>query len=404
VRYEVRRADFVLSFADRLSRERSLFDRSDVADQFDVAIGNPPYFKIAKSDPRAVVADAVVHGQPNIYALFMAIAGRLLSREGQMVFITPRSFASGHYFKRFREEFFRDMRPDAIHAFGSRKEAFRRDDVLQENIILRASRRSPRRGRGCDVVSISTSSGSADLSDARSRQVPISAVLDTATPEQFLFVPTSDEDDQAIAIVDSWTGTLHRHGLEISTGPVVAFRATDLIHEKQDEAVSRVPLLWMQHVRAMRIDWPLIETRKEQFIDAAAGERSLLVPDRNYVVLRRFSAKEEARRLVAAPLVAGRLGFKAIGLENHLNYIHRPKGQLDEDETWGLAAIYNSLVLDRYFRALNGSTQVNATELRAIPLPDRDTILEIGRRVRGITDPVRIDRSVADTLGLVDRP
>ena len=113
-------------------------------------------------------------------------------------------------------------------------------------------------------------------------------------------------------------------------------------------------------------------------IHQAVWAKALLTPNRNYVLLRRFSAKEEARRLTAAPYIAADFGVPAVGLENHLNYVHRPGGTLSEDEAWGLAALYNSRLLDIWFRTVNGNTQVSATELRAMPLP------AVGRRSRAL--------------------
>ena len=68
--------------------------------------------------------------------------------------------------------------------------------------------------------------------------------------------------------------------------------------------------------------------------------------------------------------------------ENHLNYVHRPGGALSEDEAWGLAALHNSRLLDTWFRAVNGNTQVSATELRAMPLPAHGTNVALGQRVK----------------------
>ena len=70
---------------------------------------------------------------------------------------------------------------------------------------------------------------------------------------------------------------------------------------------SRVPLLWMQHVRPMRTDWPSSEAGKPQWIEITEESMKLLVEDATYVLMRRFSAKEEERRLVAAPLIRGSL-------------------------------------------------------------------------------------------------
>ena len=111
------------------------------------------------------------------------------------------------------------------------------------------------------------------------------------------------------------------------------------------------------------------------------------MPNGNYVLLRRFSSKEQPRRLTAAPYIARAIAISALGIENHLNYVHRPNGGLSEDETWGLAALYTSRLLDTYFRCVNGNTQVSATELRAMPLPTHDVIVALGRRVKQSPDP-----------------
>jgi len=148
----------------------------------------------------------------------------------------------------------------------------------------------------------------------------------------------------------------------------------------------------------MQATWPL-NRRKPEYI-LCAGAEKLLVPNENYVLLRRFSAKEEARRLTAAPWIAKDPSLTEIGLENHLNYVHRPGGELSQDEAWGLAALYNSRLADAWFRAVNGNTQVSATELRAMPLPEHDRIVAIGERVKCMADPLAaLDEVVASTVG-----
>ena len=164
------------------------------------------------------------------------------------------------------------------------------------------------------------------------------------------------------------------------------FRAVPFLAEEGKVPDSHVPLLWMQHVTPMLVTWPLAGQRKPQFFVVADESMKLLVPDKTYVLLRRFSAKEDRRRLVAGPFFSGQLRSASIGLENHLNYIHRPGGTLTGDEARGLAVLFNSSVLDTYFRTMNGNTQVSATELRSIPLPDWDLIVKIGRNAKSLPD------------------
>lgn len=333
---------------------------------FDFVISNPPYFKMPPSEVRG-------GDSPNIYTRFMEVASRLLKPLGSMCFIIPRSFASGLYFKRFRKTFHARMTLERVHVFASRKDAFKADGVLQENIIVLYRREAP---AGGDIV-ISTSLGASNLDSVESLRVRRTDVFNRGDSNALLFLPESRDD---LALLDSlrrWPGRLRDHGLEISTGPVVPFRAESLLLGEPNGEPS-VPLLWMQHVRANGVTWPAPNgLRKPQHIRADAPPK-LLVPNRTYVLLRRFSAKEEARRLTAAVLRRGQVPGKVVGLENHLNFIHRPEGELRIEEARGLAAVLNSRPLDRYFRISNGNTQVNATEIRALPLPPLESIAELG--------------------------
>jgi adenine-specific DNA-methyltransferase len=285
-----------------------------------------------------------------------------------------------------------------VHLFGSRTEAFDLDAVLQEHVILKGIRDNGWADSDTShCVTISFSAGARDIGRSNCRIVPISEVIDIASHNKFFHIPTSDEEQNIIHLVNSWCGSLHAFGLEISTGPVVPFRATQYI--VSESSLETAPLLWMQNVKPMAVTWPVM-TRKQQYIIAEDQSRCLLVPNRNYVLLRRFSAKEEHRRLTAAPHLAGTLnGFELIGLENHLNYIYRPKGSLTQDEAYGIAALLNCRLLDVYFRSFNGNTQVSATELRSIPLPTMAMIRKIGREAALKALPTEaLDNWISDML------
>jgi len=145
---------------------------------FDVAIGNPPYFKVSPTDVRG--GDA-----PNVYARFMEVASRLLVRGGQLCFIVPRSFASGLYFQRFRRRFHMTMRLEHVHMFESRRAAFKVDGILQENLIVHY-RKEP--DDGGDVV-ISSSAGEEDLADAVRHVVPRRRIVVPTDRDATLFLP-----------------------------------------------------------------------------------------------------------------------------------------------------------------------------------------------------------------------
>lgn len=381
--YRIKRADFILENAALLDRSPQLFEAQHaIKPEFDIVISNPPYFKIPITDPRAKAASTVVYGQPNIYAIFMAVSSALLRENGELIIITPRSYAAGPYFQRFREYFFETMQPNKIHLFASRKDAFNRDEVLQEHVILHAKRMVNWAKKNVNfVVQLTTSSGLGDLDFPARRRVPITDVLDSRLKGKILRIPTSAMHDEASKIVHSWSGSLNKFGLQISTGPIVPFRAANLLSRNGRVSETHAPLLWMQNVTAMNIEWPKQNATKQQYVTINEAARPILVLNKNYILLRRFSAKEQEKRLTAAPYLSETLESPFLGLENHLNYIHRPNGKLHREEVYGLAGLLNSSLLDEYFRTSNGNTQVSATELRAMPLPSIDIITYLGKRI-----------------------
>ena len=380
--YDLRLKDFVIEKAFMLDDEPSLFSsfHSDKDEElFDIIISNPPYFKISKDDPRAQAAARVVYGQPNIYALFMAISARLLKIQGELIFITPRSYASGPYFRSFREFFFSEMIPLRFHLFESRTEAFDRDAVLQENIILHARRNGKMHDDAKIIISISN--GSRDLKKPKQRKLPLKRVIDLSSINKVVFLPTTENDDRILSIVDSWKGSLHTYEMEISTGKVVPFRATEYLSSSGDLSNGEAPLIWMNSIRNFDVVWPFDRKSKPQYIRISDDTLPLLNNNSNYVLLRRFSAKEEHRRLNSSPFLKDKLPCRFVAFENHVNYVHRPHGKISKAEAIGISAILNSAYLDTYFRVSNGNTQVSATEIRDMPLPDISTIKHLGEAI-----------------------
>jgi adenine-specific DNA-methyltransferase len=380
--YEIRFKDFILDNAHVLHDGPTLISKLNVGsddEPFDIVISNPPYFKISKDDPRAKAAQKIVYGQPNIYALFMAVSTRLISRTGQMVFITPRSFASGPYFRAFREFLFSEITPKQLHLFCSRTDAFDRDAILQENLILHARRKN--NGNGSTKVKISFSHGSRDLEACPSRSLSLESIIKLKSLNKVLFLPTSKDEDKIIETVNSWKGSLHKFDMEISTGKVVPFRAIDYLLTEGDIENGEAPLIWMNSIRDSQIVWPIFKNRKPQYIKIQDETLPLLNKNGNYVLLRRFSAKEEKKRLNSSPYMQGRIKSEYVAFENHVNFIHRPKGNITRTEAFGISAILNSSYLDGFFRISNGNTQVSATEIRDMPLPDLGLIRKIGEAV-----------------------
>lgn len=380
--YTLHCTDFVLENAAILKENRlpCLFEDTKIIDKnFDIIISNPPYFKLSKDDKRVTVSQELVSGQPNIYSFFMGIASKLLSQKGELIFITPRSFASGNYFKAFRELFFNTVQVEKIHLFNSRRDTFIRDSVLQETVVIKAIREEIDSKK---KVLVSSSAGIKDIVEPSIKYFNSSELIDLNSKEKILHLPTSDKEESILSLVSAWDNVLTDFNINISTGPVVSFRALDFIQNNyQNGTVFLAPLFWLHNVNKMMLEWPKQLKEKGQFIRIENRSKSLLIPNKNYILLRRFSTKDDKSRLIAAPYFCNYAKSDYIGVENKVNYIYRKDGHLDRNEVVGLCALLNSELFDTYFQIFNGNVNVSATELREMKFPPLNTIKEIGNKI-----------------------
>lgn len=376
---ELNTNDFVLENKDCFELSNTLFLEPKNT-SYDIVISNPPYFKIPKEDKRAVVAKSIVWGQPNIYSIFLMTAAKLLKNGAELIFIIPRSFAAGNYFRAFREAFFSEVELEQIHLFNSRTDTFNRDNVLQETLIIKGKKQ--KLNGSLPSILLTHSNGVNDLHNPTEKEYQADQLIDFNTKEKILHLPSNEMEDKVIRLFKSWSGSLHKYEMQISTGPVVSFRATQYLFEQyQNRTIFLVPLYQLINTGKMTFEFPIIKKRKPQYIQLCEETKPLLLPNKNYIFLRRFSAKDDKSRLVASPYFVDISQAEFIGVENHLNYIYRPKGDLNRNEILGLAALLNSKLFDTYFRTFNGNINVSATELREMPMPPLEDIKQIGDQI-----------------------
>ena len=390
--YTINKLDFVLENSETFNTN-SLFGTGNVK-QFDYIISNPPYFKISKADKRASVAEELVYGQPNIYSIFMGLSAKLLKSNGELIFITPRSFAAGNYFKAFRQSFFSEVDISDIHIFESRDKMFKNDNVLQENIILRATKTKN------SSIKVTVSECDKGLLNPTEYIYPTEELIDLKSKDKVLFIPSNQDESDAIKIFREWNNTLNDFNIQISTGPVVAFRCTDFFKNEGQVNGAIAPLVWLHNVKEMEFAYPLQKGNKPSLIENNEDSRKVLLKNKNYIFLRRFSSKDDKSRLVCCPYFAHSIDTEMVGVENHINYIHRPNGDLNENEIWGISALYSSSLFDTFFRTFNGNTQVGASELKQIKMPPLEDIEVIGNKVKQSQNHNKqeIDKIISEVL------
>jgi len=360
------------------------------AEKYDIVISNPPYKKIGKDSLEASLMSDIVYGQPNLYFLFMAMGAKLLKDGGEFIYIVPRSFSSGLYFSAFRRWFLSEMRITNLHLFASREAVGgSQDSVLQETVILRAIKSSAPQPE----IEITESIGER-CTEAISRNFVDYSTCVKDDINSFLYFPTSRQDALTLDFVNSWTANLPKLGFRMRTGQLVDFRERKWLSQSPD--ADTIPLLWPFNLSNARVRFPIQVSGKPQYLKNTSSTKRLQMGKGSYLLLKRFTSKEEKRRLQCALLFEDDFPeFDSLSAENHLNYISKENGKMTLEELLGLFVLLNSSYLDRYFRILNGSTQVNATEINAIPFPDIDSIRALGEKAKRYST---LDESVCDLI------
>ena len=368
--FKIFEEDFIVKNANLINNSRKNIPT------YDIIISNPPYYKFNKDDLRPPLLHEFNFGQPNIYSYFMIIAIKMISKNGEMVFITPRSFCSGLYYKKIRRWIIDKSSIDYIHIFKSRTKIFD-DDILQENMIIKTSKRNKKN----ENIVVSYSSDRT-FSDIKSFIVKPEEIFYHKNGDIFIRIPSSREHLKVFNFIDKLPTHLIDIGIKISTGPVVPFRKKRYI-KKQFNGNGDVPLIWMHNLKDMRIEWPNNNTRKEEAILVSERTKNILIPVGNYVLVSRFFSKENERVINSSIFLGSNFNkFNFVGIENHVNYIYKENGDLTKDEVYGISAILNSAIFNSYFKTFIGSTQINVNDLKNLPFPPIEIIRKIGKSIQ----------------------
>lgn len=327
--------------------------------EYDRIILNPPYKKMAANDTRQPLLPCKAS---NLYSAFISVGLSRLAEDGELVAIVPRSWMNGDYFTSFRKYAFGAFSLDALHVYESRTEVFSDTNVLQETMLVRFSKRAQ-----AERIKVSQSTGKKDEIEV----------------QEYMHQDLIDPKSLVVRIAPECNGcdleTVSSVGLCPSTGKVVDFRCKDRISEVKPDGDDVYRLFYSGNFSDGRLNHPKSIGKAQWYVaDDPKSIRQLTNPG-SYVVVKRFSSKEERKRVAAYPLFLE----EAVALENHLNFIHAgtPRQVVplaSKELALGLAMWLNSTFVDEWFRDVSGSTQVNAKDIKAMPCPSIDILEEIG--------------------------
>lgn len=325
---------------------------------FDLVVGNPPYGRVTPPPARRAVFARSMYGHANLYGLFTDAALRWTANKGLVAYVTPTSMLSGLYHKALRALLVREGPPVSVDLVAERAGVF--DDVLQET-MLAVYRRGGRRGSARVGFLSVGAAGQLTSSPAGSFTLP-------RDPQAPWLLPRAPGQVALTRRLRAMPHRLADYGYGISTGPLVWNRFKPQLHATKDRCAY--PVVWAESVTADgRFLWRTERRNHAPWFSAELPRDAWLLVDRPCVLLQRTTAKEQARRLIAAEMPASFVRkHGAAVVENHLNMV-RPIVADPAIPSVAIAALLNSAAADAAFRCINGSVAVSAFELEAMPVP-----------------------------------
>jgi len=358
------------------------------AARFDLVIGNPPYGRVSLTPEQRLRFARGLYGHANLYGVFTDIAVRWTKKGGTIAYLTPTSFLSGHYYSALRELIAKEAPPVAIDFVNARRGVF--EDVLQET-LLAVYKRGAKPGRAqIHYVEV--------MNEREARLIRNGTIGLPSPASQPWLAPREPRHSALIAAAEAMPARLADWGYRVSTGPLVWNRYKDQMRLRASRDVH--PLIWAEAVSADgKFAFRAEKRNHAPYFKIERADAWLLVKEA-CVLVQRTTAKEQARRLIAAELPADFIAeHGGVVVENHLNMVRPAANPAVSPAT--VAMVLNSRIVDQLFRCINGSVAVSAFEMEAIPLPSPTEMRSVEKLVKRGAGSTEIEGELARLYGQV---
>ena len=362
-----------------------------VEDKFDLIICNPPTELVEKGSDEANRAGGVSAVKISAALLFARMAARHLEDGGRLVIVLPTTVASALALAPFRKEMVEKLSIEKIHLFIGKQKNENRAVPLKKNFII-----AYRKDEAPETVTVTTSQDAGKPESIVSLPpLPYSFVVDSG--DGTLTLPKSIEDTRIVKYISGFPETISSLGLKVSTGLCIDSRCEGLLFTEPIKGC--VPLIRPTAIKGGQIRFPL--PIKHQYL--APVNPGLIQKNKNMIFIKRVPAGSDDRFVNSAIYMASQLPqYKYVSTHNKVNFIDT-KNESEEMSArlvFGLYALLNSTIYDRYISIVSKSKQINAKELRNLPLPPKNLIENMGMRLLSIrrTDVASCDQIVNPTL------
>lgn len=365
-----------------------------VEDKYDIVISNPPTELYEKGSSEALGVGGVTQLKIGAQFLFCKMAARHLEEGGQLVMILPTTFATASQLKSLRMEIKDKLALKRLHLFVGKQKNEKRAVPLKKNFIV--SYKYEEKG---DTVDVTTSYDNG-LNVSPTATLPYGFIVDEA--DGTLTLPKSAEEAKIVKYFSDFPETLSSLGLKMHTGLIVDSKCEGLLFTEPIKGA--VPLIRPAAMKNGTIQFP--QPIKRQYI--APVNPSLIQKNKNMIIIKRVPAKSDDRLLNPSIYLASQLpSYRYISTHNKINFIDTAdrNSEMCARFAFGLFALLNSTIYDRYISIVTKSKQINSKEMRDLPLPPRNIIENIGMRLMAMrqTSVKACDSIVNPTLHIIEK-
>ena len=343
-----------------------------VPDKYDIVISNPPKELIEKNTPEAISVGGITQVKTSLAFLFLKLAAEHVDVGGQLVFVLPTTYATAAALAPISQFVKSKLNLTGIHLFVGKQKNEKRAVPLKNSIFVSYTACEEKK-----PVIITTSEGEPKAGAVTTLpELEHDFVVD---PEDgSLILPKSIEDTKIVKYIGSFPETLTSLGLKMSTGLVLDSRCEELLFT--DSVPGTVPLIRPASIRGGAVHFPL--PIRKQYL--APKTTNLVQRNKNMIMIKRVPSGSDDRFVNSAIYLAAQLpAYRYISTHNKINFIDT-KDKHDEMSArfaFGLFALLNSTIYDRYISIVSKSKQINSKEMRSLRLPPRNLIENMGMRL-----------------------
>jgi hypothetical protein len=323
---------------------------------FDVVIANPPYV-VSKDKVLKIIYKDSIYGRPNLYGFFIHKSLHLLSKQGILTFINPRTLLTDAYSSALRRYILNHGAVLLVLNIVDRRNVF--ESVLQSTIVNIISRNTT-----LDIVRVKSVRTKEEITSRNEIQIK-KEDFTFGNQSGPTFIVAESEITYSIFRKLAKLPSFSQAGLIFTTGKVQWDLYKNILSSNPGKSAIR--LVWAENIQ--RFHFAKTRLRRDKlFINGVLKAGSPI--KHQTIIVQRTTAVEQRFRIIATIVNPVDFGYP-IQSENHTSYLESNTKSFNLNL---VVAILNSRFLDFVFRHINSNTQVSAGELNGLPFSNNLSI------------------------------